>query len=58
MHQDTTKLRKYILINPRLKSSYAKIGSAQLTEHEACLKNKAFRMNKVDKEYILEEDWK
>ena len=52
------KLQKYILLDKNLKPSYAKIQSAHLTEKEAQTKNYAFKMNRVNKQYILEKDWK
>jgi len=58
MNQDTTKLQKYILIKTDEKPCYARISSVSLTEYEASIKNKAFRMNGVNKKYILEKDWK
>ena len=58
MNQDTTKLQKYILIDTTQKAPYARINSVSLTEYEASIKNRAFRMNGVNKQYILEKDWK
>lgn len=52
------KLQKYILLDKNLRSSYAKIQSVNLTEKEAQTKNLAFKMNRVNKQYILEKDWK
>ena len=58
MNIDNSQINKYILIDKTLRSSYAKIGSAKLSEKEAKLKNYAFAINKVNKKYILEKDWK
>lgn len=58
MIEDNTKINKYILINTELKPSYSRIGSAKLSEYEAGVKNRAFRMNQANKKYILEKDWK
>ena len=52
------KLQKYILLDKNLRSSYAKIQSVNLTEKEAQTKNLAFKMNRANKQYILEKDWK
>jgi len=57
MIEDNTKINNYILINTELKPSYARIGSAKLSEYEASVKNRAFRMNQANKKYILEKDW-
>jgi hypothetical protein len=58
MHIDNSPIHKYILIDKILKPSYAKIQSAFLTEKEAQTKNLAFKMNRVNKQYILDKDWK
>jgi hypothetical protein len=58
MHIDNSPIHKYILIDKTLKPSYAKIQSAFLTGKEAQTKNLAFKMNRVNKQYILEKDWK
>jgi hypothetical protein len=52
------KLQNYILLDKNLKPSYAKIQSAYLTDKEAQTKNLAFKMNRANKQYILEKDWK
>ena len=52
------KSQKYILLDKNLKPSYAKIQSVNLTEKEAQTKNLAFKMNRTNKQYILEKDWK
>ena len=52
------KLQKYILLDKNLKPSYAKVQSVFLTEKEAQTKNFAFKMNRVNKQYVLEKDWK
>ena len=57
MNIDNSPTEKYILIDKTLKPSYAKIGSAKLSEKEAKIKNYAFAINKVNKKYILEKDW-
>ena len=57
MNQDTSKLQKYILIKTDEKPCYARIGHAFLTEYEASTKNRAFKMNRVNKKYVLEKDW-
>lgn len=58
MHNDTGKLQKYILIKTDEKPCYARITTAFMTQHEVSIKNRAFKMNRVDKKYILEKDWK
>ena len=58
MQIDNSPIHKYILFDKNLKPSYAKIQSAYLTEKEAQTKNLAFKMNRVNKQYILEKDWK
>ena len=58
MQTDNSPIHKYILFDKNLKPSYAKIQSAYLTEKEAQTKNLAFKMNRVNKQYILEKDWK
>ena len=58
MIEDKTKTSKYILIDTTARPCYAKIHSAQLSEYEANVKNRAFKMNKTNKKYILEKDWK
>lgn len=58
MKIDNTKIYKYILIDTLKKPCYSFISSVNLTEHEAKTKNYAFGMNKVNKKYILEKDWK
>ena len=57
MIEDNTKLSKYILIDTNEKPCYARIGHAFLTEYEASTKNRAFKMNRVNKKYVLEKDW-
>ena len=52
------KLYKYILIDTTTRASYARLSSAKLSKYEAQEKNKAFKMNRVTKKYILEKDWK
>ena len=58
MQIDNSAINKYILLDKNLKPSYAKIQSAYLTEKEAQTKNFAFKMNRANKQYILEKDWK
>ena len=58
MHIDNTPIRKYILLDTTQRPSYAFIGSAYFTEYEAKTKNYAFAMNRVNKRYVLEKDWK
>ena len=58
MIEDNTKISKYILINTEARPPYARIASAKLSAHEAEIKNRAFKMNRVNKKYALEEDWK
>ena len=55
---DNSPLHTYILINTSLRPSYAFINKVKLTEYEAKTKNYAFGMNRVDKKYIRQEDWK
>ena len=58
MTEDNTEISKYILIDTIARPSYARIGSATLSKYEADTKNRAFKMNRVNKKYILEKDWK
>ena len=58
MNIDNLPTEKYILIDKTLRSPYAKISSAKLSNKEAKVKNYAFAINKVNKKYILEKDWK
>jgi hypothetical protein len=58
MIEDDLKVNKYILINTKLQVPYARIFSAILSKKEAQIKNRAFDMNKANKKYILESDWK
>jgi hypothetical protein len=58
MNTDNSQINKYILIDTSLRSPYAKISSAKLSNKEAKVKNYAFAINKVNKKYILEKDWK
>ena len=58
MNIDRSQKNKYILLDKNLKPSYAKVQSVVLTEKEAQTKNFAFKMNRVNKQYILEKDWK
>lgn len=58
MNIDNLPTQKYILLDKNLKPSYAKVQSVFLTEKEAQTKNFAFKMNRVNKQYILEKDWK
>ena len=55
---DKSPTHRYILIDTTLKPCYAYIGSANLTEYEAQVKNRAFAMNRANKKYILKKDWK
>ena len=57
MIEDKTEISKYILIDTTARPSYARISSAMLTAYEVSMKNRAFRMNRVSKKYILEKDW-
>lgn len=57
MIEDNTKLSKYILINTNEKPCYARISCAFMTKNEASNKNRAFKMNRVSKKYVLEKDW-
>jgi len=52
------KLYKYILIDTTARASYARLSSTKLSKYEAQEKNKAFKMNRVAKKYILEKNWK
>lgn len=52
------KLEKYILIDTTEKPCYARIRTSFMTEHEASTKNRAFKINRANKKYILEKDWK
>jgi len=47
----------YVLINTSLRPSYAFINKVKLTEYEAKMKNYSFRMNRVNKKYVLQKDW-
>lgn len=58
MNIDNSQIKKYVLINTTARPSYAKISVATLSSYEAKIKNLAFAMNKVNKKYILEKDWK
>ena len=58
MNTDNSPINKYILINTELKPVYSKILVASLTSREAQIKNNAFRMNRVNRKYVLEKDWK
>lgn len=58
MIENNPKLYKYILIDTNVRASYARLGSAMLSKYESQEKNKAFKMNRVAKQYILEKDWK
>ncbi len=58
MNNDNSQTEKYNLIDKTLKPANAKIGSAKLSEKEVKIKNYAFAINKVNKKYILEKDWK
>lgn len=58
MNIDKTPISKYILIDTRAKPSYAYLGYAYLTQNEKSIKNRAFKMNRANKKYILQEDWK
>lgn len=58
MNIDTSIKNKYVLINNNLKPSYSLVSSVVLTEREASIKNTAFKMNRVNKMYILEKNWK
>lgn len=51
-------IKKYILIDTLLESCYSYLGYGFLTEQEANIKNRAFLMNKSNKKYILQENWK
>jgi len=51
------KLQKYILINTKEKPCYARIRTSFMTEYEASTKNRAFKINRANKKYILERDW-
>ena len=50
-------IKKYILINTSEKPCYARIRTSFMTEYEASTKNRAFKMNRANKKYILERDW-
>lgn len=58
MNIDNSPTQKYILLDKNLKPSYSKIQSTYLTEKEAQIKNFAFKMNRANKQYVLEKDWK
>ena len=51
-------IKKYILIDTLLESCYAYLGCGYLTEEEVGIKNRAFLMNRSNKKYILQENWK
>lgn len=51
------KLQKYILIKTDEKPCYARIRTSFMTEYEASTKNRAFKINRANKKYILERDW-
>ena len=55
---DNSPIHKYILIDTSLKSCYAFISSANLTEYEAKTKNYAYAINGAKKKYVLKKDWK
>jgi len=55
---DNSPINKYILIDTSLKTCYAFISSANLTEYEAKNKNYAYAMNRANKKYVLKKDWK
>ena len=56
MNIDKTPISKYILIDTIAKPSYAYLGYAYLTQNEKSIKNRAFKMNRANKKYILQED--
>ena len=58
MNIDNSPIEKYILIDKSSRPCYAKIHSVKLSKTEARVKNYAFAINKVNKKYILEKDWK
>ena len=58
MRIDNTPQHKYILLDTTLKSCYAYLSFAILTEYEAQIKNRAFAMNRANKKYVRKEDWK
>jgi hypothetical protein len=58
MNIDNSQINKYILIDTTARASYARLSSAKLSKYEAQEKNRAFKMNRVAKKYILEKDWK
>jgi len=58
MNIDKTPIKKYILINIKAKPPYAYLGYSRLTTNEMQIKNRAFKMNRANKKYILEKDWK
>jgi hypothetical protein len=58
MIENNPILYKYILIDTNVRASYARLGGAMLSKYESQEKNKAFKMNRVAKKYILEKDWK
>ena len=49
MNQDTSKLQKYILIKTDEKPFYARIRTSFMTEYEASTKNRAYKINRVNK---------
>ena len=55
---DNSPIHKYILIDTSLKSCYAFISSANLTEYEAKTKNYDYAINGAKKKYVLKKDWK
>lgn len=58
MITDNSPIHKYILIDTSQKPCYAFISSANLTEYEARTKNYAYSMNRANKKYVLEKDWR
>lgn len=58
MIQDNTKVDKYILIDTLAKPPYAYLSCANLSKFEVDTKNRAFKMNRANKKYILKGDWK
>lgn len=58
MNIDNSQINKYILIDTSQKPNYARLSKVSLSKFEASTKNKAFKLNKVNRKYILEKDWK
>lgn len=49
---DSKNLKKYLLVDTNKEPHNATLSVVQLTEHEASVKNFAFKINKSPKKYI------